>query len=74
MLTALLRDPGISLTVSQQEIHTRGYNNLGLAGSPRPQRGRLQIPNRIVTPAGTKLLYKAWSFTEGFKPRHHVCE
>jgi hypothetical protein len=32
MLPSLLHDPGFSLTVSQQGIHTRGYNNPGLAG------------------------------------------
>jgi hypothetical protein len=30
-----------SLTVSQQGIHTRGYNNPGLVGSPWPRRGGL---------------------------------
>jgi hypothetical protein len=74
MLPTLLHDPGISLTVSQQGIHTRGYSSPGLAGSPQPQRGGLQSPNRTVIHTGTTLLCKAWSFTEGFKPRHHVRE
>jgi hypothetical protein len=74
MLRTLLHDPCIYLTVSQQGIHTRGYNNPGLAGSPQPRRGGLQSPNRTVTPVGTTLPCKAWSFTEGFKPGHHVRE
>jgi hypothetical protein len=69
MLPTLLHDPSFSLTISQQGIHTRGYNNPGLAGSPRPRCGGLQSHNRIVTPTGTTPLCKAWSFTEGFKPR-----
>jgi hypothetical protein len=62
------------LTVPQQEIHTRGYNNPGLAGSPQPRRGGLQSPNMTVTPMGTTLPCKAWSFTEGIKPGHNVHE
>jgi hypothetical protein len=38
MLPTLLRNPGISLTVSQQGIHTREYNSPGLASSLRPRR------------------------------------
>jgi hypothetical protein len=34
----------------------------------------LQSPNRIITPMGTTLPCKAWSFTEGFKPGNHVRE
>jgi hypothetical protein len=49
MLPTLLHDPGFSLTVSQQGIHTRGYSSPGLSGSPRPQRGGLQSPTRTVT-------------------------
>jgi hypothetical protein len=64
MLPTLLRDPGLSLTVSQDGIDTRGYSSLGLAGSPRPRRGGLQSPNITITPAGTTLPSKAWSFTE----------
>jgi hypothetical protein len=30
--------------------------------------------NRTVTPVGTTLPWKAWSFTEGFKPGHHIYE
>jgi hypothetical protein len=74
MLPTLLRDPGIKLTVSQQGIHTRAYSSPGLAGSPRRRRGGLQSPNMTVTHAGTTLLCKAWSITEGFKPGHHVRE
>jgi hypothetical protein len=59
MLPTLLRDLSFSLTVSQQGIHTWGYNSPGLADSPQPQRGGLQSPNRIVTPVGTTLLCKA---------------
>jgi hypothetical protein len=70
MLPTLLRDPSFSPTVSQQAIHTRGYSGPGLAGSPRPRRGGLQSPVRTITPAGTTLLCKAFSFTIGFKPRH----
>jgi hypothetical protein len=55
MLPTLLRDLGISLTVSQQGINTRGYNNIGLAGLPRPRRGGLQSPKMTITPAGTTL-------------------
>jgi hypothetical protein len=52
-----------------------GYDSgPGLAGSPGPRRGGLQSPNRTVTSVGTTLPCKAWSFTEGFKPRHHVRE
>jgi hypothetical protein len=61
-------------TIPQQGIQTRGYSNLGLAGSPQPRRGGLQSPNRTVTPVGTALSCKAWSFTEGNTPRHHVRE
>jgi hypothetical protein len=74
MLPTLLRDPGFSLIVSQQGIHIKGYNNPGLAGSPRPRHGGLQSPNGTVTPVGTTLPCKALGFTEGFKPRHHVRE
>jgi hypothetical protein len=74
MLPTLFHDPDFSLTVSQQGIHTRGYNSPRLAGSPRPRRDGLQSPNRTITPVGTTLLCKVWSFTEGFKPRHHVRE
>jgi hypothetical protein len=42
--------------------------------SARPRRGGLQIPNRTVTPVGTTLPCKVWSFTEGFKPGHHIRE
>jgi hypothetical protein len=61
-------------TIPQQRIHTRGYNNLDLAGLPQPRRGGLKSPNRTVTPVGTTLLCKAWSFTEGNTPERHVCE
>jgi hypothetical protein len=61
-------------TIPQHGIHTRGYSNLGLAGSPQPRRGGLQRPNRIVTPASTTVPCKAWSFTEGITPRHHIHE
>jgi hypothetical protein len=64
MLPTLLRNSGFSLTISHEGIHTRGYNTLGLVGSPRPRRGGLQSPNRTVTPVGTTLPCKAWSFTE----------
>jgi hypothetical protein len=74
MLPTLLRNPGISLTVSQQGKHTTGYNRQGLAGSPWPQHGGIQSPNRTITPMGTTFLCKVWNFTEGFKPRHHVRE
>jgi hypothetical protein len=74
MMPTLLRDPGFSLTVSQQGIHTWGYNNPSLAGSPRHRRGGLQSPNKTVTAVGTTLLCKAWSFTEGFKLGHHIHE
>jgi hypothetical protein len=62
------------LTVPQQRIHTKGYNNPGLAGLPQPWRGGLQSPNRTITPAGTTLLCKAWSFTKGIKLGHDVRE
>jgi hypothetical protein len=51
-----------------------GYNNLGLVGSPQPRRGGLQSSNRAITPVGTTLSCKEWSFTEGNTPRHHVHE
>jgi hypothetical protein len=44
----------------------------GEAGGERG--GGLQSPNRILTPAGTTLLCKVWSFTKGFKPGHHIRE
>jgi hypothetical protein len=75
MLPTLLRDP--RQNVPQLGIHTRGYTRLfnpGLAGSPQHRRGGLQSPNRTINPAGTTHLCKAWRFTEGFKPRHHVSE
>jgi hypothetical protein len=72
MLPTLLRGPDFSITVSQQVIHTRGYNSLGLTDSPRPRHGGLQSPNRNVTITGITLLCKAWSFTKGFKLGHHV--
>jgi hypothetical protein len=40
----------------------------------RRERGGLQSPSRTVTPAVTTLPCKAWSFTEGNTPRHHVRE
>jgi hypothetical protein len=61
-------------TIPLQGIHTSGYSNTGLAGSPQPQCGGLQSPNRTVTPAGTTLLCKVWSFTEDNTPGHHICE
>jgi hypothetical protein len=61
-------------TIPQHGIQTRGYNNPGLAGSPQPQRGGLQSPNRTATPMGTTLPCKAWSFTEGNTHGHHVRE
>jgi hypothetical protein len=75
MLPTLLRDP--RWNVPQQGIHIRGYTqlfNLGLAGLPQLQRGGLQSPNNTITPMGTTLLCKAWSFTEGFNPGHHIHE
>jgi hypothetical protein len=74
MLPTLLHDPDFSLTVSQQGINTKGYNNPGLVGSPRPRCGGLQSPNKTVTPMGTTLPCKAWNFTEGFEPGHNVHE
>jgi hypothetical protein len=74
MLSTMLHDPNFSLTVSQQGIHTRVYSSPGLAGTPQPQRGGLQSPNKTVTHVGTTLPSKAWSFTEGFKSGHHVHE
>jgi hypothetical protein len=59
-------------SIPQHGIHTRGDSNLGLAGSPQPRRGGLQSPNRTVTPTGTRLLGKAWSYMEGNTPGHHV--
>jgi hypothetical protein len=61
-------------TIPQQGIHTRGYSNPGLAGSPKPQRGGLQSPNRTITPVGTTLLCMVWSFAEGNTPGQHVRE
>jgi hypothetical protein len=59
-------------TIPHQGIHTRGYSNQGLAGSPQPRCGGLQSPNRTVTPAGTTFPCKVWSFTKGHTPGHHV--
>jgi hypothetical protein len=61
-------------TIPRQGIHTRGYSNPGLTGLPQPRRSGLQSSNRTVTPVGTTLLCKAWSFTEGNTPGHHVRE
>jgi hypothetical protein len=61
-------------TIPQQGIHTRGYSNLGLAGSSQLRHGALQSPNGTVTPAGTTLPCKAWSFTEGNTTEYHVRE
>jgi hypothetical protein len=61
-------------TIPQQGIHTRGYSNLGSTGLPQPWCGGLQSPNRVVTLAGTTLLCKVWSFTEGNTPGHHIHE
>jgi hypothetical protein len=61
-------------TIPQQGIHTRGCSNPGLAGSPQTRRGRLQSPNGTVTPMGTTISCKVWSFTEDNTPGHHVCE
>jgi hypothetical protein len=72
LLSSLLYFVTPTNTVPQQEIHTRGYSNPGLVDSPQPWHGGLQSPNRIVTPAGTTLPCKAWSFTEGNTPEHHV--
>jgi hypothetical protein len=72
LLCSLLHFTAPVNTIPQQGIHTRGYTNPGLAGSPQPQCGRLQSRNRTVTPAGTTLSCKALSFTEGNTPGHHV--
>jgi hypothetical protein len=75
MLPTLLHDP--RRNVPQQGIHTMGYTQLfnpGLTDLPQPQRGGLQSSNMTVTPTGTTLPCKAWSFIEGFKPRHHAHE
>jgi hypothetical protein len=72
MLPTLLHDLGNQLTISQQGIHTWGYSSPGLAISPWPRRGGLQSPNRTITPTGTTLPCKAWSFNKGFKPGHHI--
>jgi hypothetical protein len=63
--------------VPQQRIHTRGYTQLfnpGLAGSQQPQHGGLQSPNRSITPVGITHPCKAWSFTNGNTPGHHIRE
>jgi hypothetical protein len=72
LLSSLLCFVTLANTIPQQGIHTRGYSNPGLAGTPQPLRGGLQSPNRTITPAGTTLSCKAWSFTEGNTPGHHV--
>jgi hypothetical protein len=74
LLSSILYFTTPANTIPQQGIHTGGYSNLGLAGSPQPQCGGLQSPNMTVTLVGTTLLCKAWSFTEGNTPRHHVRE
>jgi hypothetical protein len=58
----------------QQGIHTKGYSNPGLTGSPQPRCGGLQSLNRTITLVGTTLPCKAWSFTEGNILEHLVCE
>jgi hypothetical protein len=50
------------------------YSNPGLAGLPQPWRGGLQSPKRTVTPVGTTLPCKMWSFSEGNTPGHHIRE
>jgi hypothetical protein len=47
-------------TISQQGIHTRGYSNLGLAGSPQPWSGVLRSPNRTITDASEDLSYQEY--------------
>jgi hypothetical protein len=74
MLSSLLCFTTPANTIPQQGIHKRGYSKIGLAGSSQPQRGGLQSPNMTVTPTGTTLPGKAWSFTEGNTPGHHVHE
>jgi hypothetical protein len=61
-------------TIPKQGIHTRGYSKPDLASSPQPRHGGLQSPNKTITLVGTTLPCKAWSFTEGNTPRHHVHE
>jgi hypothetical protein len=74
LLSSLLCLATPTNTIPQQGIHTRRYSNPGLAGSPQPRRGGLQSPNRTVTPVGTTLPCKAWSFTKGNTTEHHVHE
>jgi hypothetical protein len=74
LLSSLLYFATPANTIPQQGILTRGYNNLGLAGSPQPRLGVLQSPNMTVTPVGTTPPCKAWIFTEGIKPGHHVSQ
>jgi hypothetical protein len=74
LLSSLLYFVTPANTIPQHGIHTRGYSNPGLASSPQPRRGGLQSPNRTVTPIGTILMCKAWSFTEGNTLEHHIHE
>jgi hypothetical protein len=74
LLSSLPNFATLPNTIPQQGIHTRGYSNLGLAGSPQLRHGGLQSPNRTVTPTGTTLLCKARSFTEHNTLRHHIRE
>jgi hypothetical protein len=46
MLPTLLRDPDISLTVSQQGIHTRGYNNPDISETTSRARAKTQLESR----------------------------
>jgi hypothetical protein len=74
LLHSLLCFTTLANSIPQQGIYTRGYSNLGLAGSPQPWCGGLQSPNRTVTPMGITLLCKAQSFTKGNTSGHHVRE
>jgi hypothetical protein len=74
LLSSLLCFATAANTIPQQGIHTRGYNSLGLVGSPQPQRGGLQSPNRTITPVGATLPCKVSSSGEDNTPRHHVRE
>jgi hypothetical protein len=72
LLSSLLCFVTLANTIPQHGIHTGGYSNPGLAGLPQAHHGGLQSPNRTVTHAGTTLLCKAWSFTEGNTLGHHL--
>jgi hypothetical protein len=66
--------PGECTTVMnpQKEVHWTLQPRFGRLATTKACG--LQNPNRTVTPVGTTLSCKVWSFTEGNTPGHHIRE